>query len=153
MSVKLTTNLSQRLVLTPQLRQRIEMLQMTSLELGDLIQQQLLENPILEEVQQQDEKREIETAILDQLAGSGDESAAATSFEATQTDPLNGNALSPNGAGEMPSGEAAPEIFEGETVTAAAAEEFGEESDPVDRGEDAFEEIDFGREFQDYLDP
>ena len=49
MSVKLTTNLSQRLVLTPQLRQRIEMLQMTSLELTDLIQQQLLENPVLEE--------------------------------------------------------------------------------------------------------
>ena len=64
MSVKLTTNLSQRLVLTPQLRQRIEMLQMTSLELGDLIQQQLLENPVLEEVQSQDEKRELEKEIL-----------------------------------------------------------------------------------------
>jgi RNA polymerase sigma-54 factor len=150
MSVKLTTNLSQRLVLTPQLRQRIEMLQMTSLELGDLIQQQLLENPILEEVQQQDEKREIETEILDQLAGSGDDAGAA-SFEATPPDPLNGNALSPNGAGELPAGEAAAEVFEGER--AASAEEHGEESDPVDRGEDAFEEIDFGREFQDYLDP
>ena len=57
MSVKLTTSLSQRLVLTPQLRQRIEMLQMTSLELTDLIQQQLLENPVLEEVQKQDEPR------------------------------------------------------------------------------------------------
>jgi len=50
MSVRLTTSLSQRLVLTPQLRQRIEMLQMTSLELTDLIQQQLTENPVLEEV-------------------------------------------------------------------------------------------------------
>jgi len=50
MSVRLTTSLSQRLVLTPQLRQRIEMLQMTTLELSELIQQQMTENPVLEEV-------------------------------------------------------------------------------------------------------
>src|ERR1044072_6740783 len=64
MSLKLTTSLSQRLVLTPQLRQRIEMLQMTSLELTDLIQQQLLENPVLEEVPSQEEVQEIDEKEL-----------------------------------------------------------------------------------------
>src|SRR6266851_2567230 len=70
MSLKLTTSLSQRLVLTPQLRQRIEMLQMTSLELTDLIQQQLLENPVLEDVATQEEARELAEKILDHLANS-----------------------------------------------------------------------------------
>ena len=70
MSLKLTTSLSQRLVLTPQLRQRIEMLQMTSLELTDLIQQQLLENPVLEEVPTQEEVQEIAEKVLDHLASS-----------------------------------------------------------------------------------
>ena len=97
MSVKLTTSLSQRLVLTPQLRQRIEMLQMTSLELNDLIQAQLLENPVLEEVQQQDEKRELEKEILDQLAGSIDD---APTVEAAAPDALNGGPAA-NGTGEV----------------------------------------------------
>src|SRR4026209_2742807 len=70
MSLKLTTSLSQRLVLTPQLRQRIEMLQMTSLELTDLIQQQLLENPVLEEVPSQEEVQELAEKVLYHLASS-----------------------------------------------------------------------------------
>src|SRR5881227_226024 len=150
MSVRLTTSLSQRLVLTPQLRQRIEMLQMTSLELSELIQQQLLENPILEEVQTQDEQREIEKEILDQLAGSPDDAAQV---EAAAPESLNGNLASANGAGEAQAVEPtpSPETFEGDE--AARAEEFGEEAAGDEQPRDAFEEIDFGREFQDYLDP
>src|SRR4029078_12081898 len=72
MSVRLTTSLSQRLVLTPQLRQRIEMLQMTTLELSELIQQQLTENPVLEEVATQEEARELAEKILDHMASGGE---------------------------------------------------------------------------------
>ena len=75
MSLKLTTSLSQRLVLTPQLRQRIEMLQMTTLELSDLIQQQLLENPVLEEVPSQEEVQELAEKVLDHLASSDSEAS------------------------------------------------------------------------------
>src|SRR5437867_7548156 len=93
MSLKLTTSLSQRLVLTPQLRQRIEMLQMTSLELTDLIQQQLLENPVLEEVPTQEEVQELAEKVLDHLASSDSDS----SFETTP--PETGTAAS-NGSGD-----------------------------------------------------
>src|ERR1051325_8775939 len=139
MSVKLTTNLSQRLVLTPQLRQRIEMLQMTSLELSDLIQQQILENPVLEQVESQDEKREIEKEILDQLAGAPDDTPVV---EPSVADSLNGNAPSPNGAGDAPVAESfdAPDTFEsGDSAAPERAEEFGgEDGEHEQASADAF---------------
>ena len=127
MSVKLTTNLSQRLVLTPQLRQRIEMLQMTSLELTELIQQQLLENPILEEVESQVEKRELEKEIIDQFAGASDDAHVA---ESSAPESMNGNSLSANGTGDAPTAESfdSRDAFESAEPSAPErAEEFGED--------------------------
>jgi RNA polymerase sigma-54 factor len=161
MSLKLTTSLSQRLVLTPQLRQRIEMLQMTTLELADLIQQQMLENPVLEEVPTQEEVGELAEKILDHLASSDPGAAPEQPAPIEAAEPELGSPSS-NGsgdaevaasyteagaeAGDAESGEAA---FEGE----GSEESFSEETGSEDRSRDAFEEIDFGREFQDYLDP
>ena len=98
MSLKLTTSLSQRLVLTPQLRQRIEMLQMTTLELGDLIQQQLLENPVLEEVATQEEVGELAEKILDHLTSS-DPGATPDPPQLEAVEPELGSADS-NGSGD-----------------------------------------------------
>ena len=147
MSLKLTTSLSQRLVLTPQLRQRIEMLQMTSLELTDLIQQQLLENPVLEEVPSQEEVQELAEKVLDHLASSDSD---ATFGEAPEL----GSAAT-NGSGDAEGVAALAPSADAEIGDAVAAGAGGEEGDAgIDEGSrDAFEEIDFGREFQDYLDP
>jgi len=154
MSVRLTTSLSQRLVLTPQLRQRIEMLQMTTLELSDLIQQQLNENPVLEEVATQEEAQELAEKILDHMASGGEiENFEAPAIEAAA--PGLGEPSS-NGSGESETDT--PFLPEAETEFAANADaegaslEAGEELAP-ESSRDAFEEVDFGREFQDYLDP
>ena len=153
MSLKLTTSLSQRLVLTPQLRQRIEMLQMTTLELTDLIQQQLLENPVLEEVPSQDEVQELAEKVLDHLASSD----AETPFEARVAEE---GSPGTNGSGDSDVVASLPVSGDGDVgdvgdvVAGGEHEEGGSEEGATDDSQrDAFEEIDFGREFQDYLDP
>ena len=51
---RLQTRLSQKLILTPSLQQAIKLLPMTTLELVDLLTQEVVENPLLEEVQAED---------------------------------------------------------------------------------------------------
>src|SRR4051812_20664243 len=151
MSVRLTTSLSQRLVLTPQLRQRIEMLQMTTLELSELIQEQITENPVLEEVATQEEARELAEKILDHMASGGE----LENFEGHAPDASAPEIGEPSSNG---SGEIDVEVFsghEGDTAESdlEAANIEGGDDTAAEGARDAFEEVDFGREFQDYLDP
>ena len=141
-SLKLTQKLSQRMVLTPQLRQRIEMLQMTTLELSDLVQQEIVSNPVLEEVQSEDEIGEIADKILDQNSdGHNDtyENGQEKDFEAVNFDQAESfTAELPNENG-----------FNDDN-----APEYENDSDDFSTDKsDPFEEVDYGREFQDYLDP
>ncbi|HEU4874812.1 MAG TPA: RNA polymerase factor sigma-54 [Pyrinomonadaceae bacterium] len=152
MSLKLTTSLSQRLVLTPQLRQRIEMLQMTSLELTDLIQQQLLENPVLEEVPSQEEVQELAEKVLDHLSGAD----TANTFEEHAPEagsPATNGSGDPDVLSSLPASSDG-DVEGGDAVAAGEHDEGGSEEGATDESQrDAFEEIDFGREFQEYLDP
>jgi RNA polymerase sigma-54 factor len=52
--------LTQQLVMTPQLQQAIKLLQLSRLELQDVVRQELEENPILEEAAEQEQSRELE---------------------------------------------------------------------------------------------
>ncbi len=63
---RLETRLSQKLILTPSLQQAIKLLPMTTLELMDKLNQEVVENPLLEEVtteelQQVDSETQIES--------------------------------------------------------------------------------------------
>src|SRR4029453_6727414 len=53
-SQKLHTKLVQKLILTPSLQQAIKLLPMSTLELRDLLTQEMVENPMLEEVPVED---------------------------------------------------------------------------------------------------
>lgn len=132
------------MVLTPQLRQRIEMLQMTSMELAELVEQEMVANPILEEVQPGDEVQEISDNILDQNSDGHD-----ADFE-------NGNDPSSDTMIELGQANSEYEAFDAGAPSengfdSTVAGEVGEEvhTEPSD----SFDEIDYGREFQDYLDP
>ncbi|MEY4635701.1 MAG: polymerase sigma-54 factor 1 [Acidobacteriota bacterium] len=51
---KLQTKLAQKLILTPSLQQAIKLLPMSTLELADLLNQEVVENPLLEEIPTED---------------------------------------------------------------------------------------------------
>ena len=50
MEARLSLRQSQRVVMTPLLQQAIQLLQLSTLELQEVVQKELLENPLLEEV-------------------------------------------------------------------------------------------------------
>jgi len=56
LDIKQTLRLSQQLVMTPQLQQAIKLLQLGRMELAILLRKELLENPVLEESTDEDDK-------------------------------------------------------------------------------------------------
>jgi RNA polymerase sigma-54 factor len=63
LEIKQTPKLVQQLVITPQLQQAIRLLQLTRLELVDLISQEMKENPLLEEVEEGKEEAEVDESV------------------------------------------------------------------------------------------
>jgi RNA polymerase sigma-54 factor len=72
----LSTRLSQRLILTPSLQQAIKLLPLTTLELAEVLEQEVMENPLLEEVPIQ------ESLSVEEMA------QVEAKDEAEKTDPL-----------------------------------------------------------------
>jgi RNA polymerase sigma-54 factor len=73
MEIKLQQRLSQQLVMTPQLQQAIKLLQLSRLELIDMVREEMMENPILEDQAEATDAEKLaaermETPSIDQLA-------------------------------------------------------------------------------------
>jgi len=74
LELKQTLKLTQQLVMTPQLQQAIKLLQLSRIELLDLIRQEMKENPILEEAQETNgEKTDKETQITEEISTAEEE--------------------------------------------------------------------------------
>ena len=55
LEIKQSLRLSQQLVMTPQLQQAIKLLQLNRMELAEVVNQEMMENPILEEAMEPSE--------------------------------------------------------------------------------------------------
>ncbi len=78
--LKQQLKLSQQLVMTPQLQQAIKLLQLSRLELVNLVSQELQENPVLEEAAEADEEP-TPSELSDQTPGEDGESGASAEAE------------------------------------------------------------------------
>jgi len=63
LEARLALRQTQRLVMTPMLQQAIHLLQLSTLELQEVLQKELTENPVLEEVPPEEEPTAEETAL------------------------------------------------------------------------------------------
>jgi len=60
MEMKLNLKMSQKLVMTPMLQQAIKLLPLARMELAQLVRQEIIDNPILEEILQEDSEDEFD---------------------------------------------------------------------------------------------
>lgn len=125
---KLSLRLSQRLVMTPTLQQAIKLLQMTRLELQDVVNEEIVANPVLEE----DDAEGASTAD----EGPEDSAGEASAGETTSTESSDGDGPEP---------ERAPEPAAAGPATEAPPETSAPE-------EKSFDEIDLEAYFGDYMD-
>ena len=70
LEIRQQLKLSQQLVMTPQLQQAIKLLQLSRMELVDMVQQELEENPILEEATETPEEKEFEETAAGESSAS-----------------------------------------------------------------------------------
>src|ERR1700741_1700237 len=109
LELKQTVKLSQQLVMTPQLQQAIKLLQLSQLELVDAVQQELTENPLLEEVPEEEAGAE---AAAEGAAEASADAARASEGGDAEVSPTAEERLELPAAGELEEPVAEPSTQE-----------------------------------------
>src|SRR5258708_1735171 len=152
LSPRLQLKVSQKQILTPGLVQMVTVLQLNRLELKEMINQEIVNNPVLEE-SAEDLTEEITPEELlpllegERVADPADQAILdAAMVDGNQSDGISGEySLNPTLYTE--SGEGPEAVVDGPVeATPLEVAEAPVASDP-------FDEIDFGSFFDDYLDP
>ena len=104
--LSMSPKLSQRLVLTPAMQQAIKLLPLTTLELADVINQEMVENPLLEEIPED----ELAGPAPETDAEGADGSAGAEAEFDVELGGRDAGAESAEGLGEAPLAETSLEV-------------------------------------------
>ena len=150
LSPRLQLKVAQKQILTPGLVQMVTVLQLNRLELKEMITQEIVKNPVLEESTEEPGEEITPEELLplleaERVADPGDRQILDANVESASS-PLDGNIadVAINGSVFADAEETAAAIAQPESVT----------PDPeTPASTDPFDEIDFGSFFDDYLDP
>jgi len=157
LSPRLQVRVQQKQVLTPGLVQMVSLLQLNRLELKDMIQAEISQNPVLEESGDGGEEltpEELQPLLeAERVADPADQSILDVTSGPIEVDVADGAYTTSEGldaatvaAAELVEIPVGPPAEPGTNATAPDAPEAPAQADP-------FDEIDFGSYFDDYLDP
>ncbi len=147
LSPRLQLKVAQKQILTPGLVQMVTVLQLNRLELREMINQEIAQNPVLDEAAEDSGEelspQEVQQLLeMERVAEPADQSileaATGDGYAVSAADAADAEAEAPE----------APQVVAGTAATEIEAAE--PEQKPAT---DPFEEIDFGSFFDDYLDP
>ena len=152
LSPRLQLKVAQKQILTPGLVQMVTVLQLNRLELKEMITQEIVKNPVLEESTEEAGEEITPEELLpvlepERVADPADQQILEAAV-LNEANPVNGTAAETAINGSM-----LPDV---EETTAAVAAAEAAPPDPLadpPATTDPFDEIDFGSFFDDYLDP
>ena len=89
MKFQLKTSMQQRLVMTPKLQQALKLLQVPTLELEHILKQEIMQNPLLEEVDfgEEEEEEEVRDEPLSDSAQVEEERTESASDSGSEDEP------------------------------------------------------------------